>query len=206
MKVCQKCKIDKPVTSFSKHRANKDGLQSRCKDCCRTHTKNWIASNPEKAKDSFKKGQAKWLEVSANREKSQLAGKRWRLANPEKVKAGEKAWRLANFEKCQVNNRSKVKMWRKNNPHKVNAINAYRRAKKLLATPLWATTELDQIQELYRIAKELTLKTNVNYQVDHIVPLNSPIVCGLHCLANLQILEAEKNVIKGNREWPDMPC
>jgi hypothetical protein len=30
-------------------------------------------------------------------------------------------------------------------------------------------------------------------------------VCGLHCWANLQLLDPMINVIKSNRYWPDMP-
>jgi hypothetical protein len=36
-------------------------------------------------------------------------------------------------------------------------------------------------------------------------PLNHPLVCGLHCEHNLQLLTREANAAKRNRWWPDMP-
>jgi len=42
-------------------------------------------------------------------------------------------------------------------------------------------------------------------EVDHIVPLKSSTVCGLHTQANLQILPSVDNSRKGNHWWPDMP-
>jgi hypothetical protein len=45
----------------------------------------------------------------------------------------------------------------------------------------------------------------LNHDVDHIVPLTSKFVCGLHCEANLQYLPSRVNQSKKNRYWPDMP-
>lgn len=42
-------------------------------------------------------------------------------------------------------------------------------------------------------------------EVDHIVPIKSDIVCGLHCIDNFQLMTREDNARKGNRFWPDMP-
>lgn len=80
--------------------------------------------------------------------------------------------------------------WVKANPHKVVAKVARRRAIKLNATPNWANHK--KINEIY---------DNVcgSDQVDHIYPLNSTWVCGLHVHENLQILSSIENSKKSNR-------
>ena len=63
------------------------------------------------------------------------------------------------------------------------------------------------MEEIYDLAARKTaLKTGGvdRWEVDHIVPLQSPIVCGLHVEHNLQVIPASKNRSKHNRHWPDM--
>lgn len=89
------------------------------------------------------------------------------------------------------------------NKHKSRANTAKRKSRKLLATPLWADDSV--IREIYRKAERMTLETGVIYHVDHIVPIRSPLVCGLHWEGNMQIITATENMSKCNRYWPDMP-
>lgn len=77
------------------------------------------------------------------------------------------------------------------------------RAKKFKATPLWADEFI--MSEAYDLAQ---LRTNVmgfKWEVDHIVPLQSKVVCGLHTQDNLQVIPSRLNKSKGNHYWPDMP-
>ena len=106
---------------------------------------------------------------------------------------------------CKECDISKNKLYSDNNPdaqkirshtHYYNnkadylARNAQRRALKLQATPPWA--DLNKIREVYRNCPE-------GYQVDHIVPLQGELVCGLHVENNLQHLSAIENRQKSNK-------
>jgi 5-methylcytosine-specific restriction endonuclease McrA len=65
------------------------------------------------------------------------------------------------------------------------------------ATPIWANVV--DIGDVYLEAAHMQM------QVDHIVPLQNNLVCGLHTWDNLQLLTPLANNLKGNRHWPDMP-
>lgn len=68
------------------------------------------------------------------------------------------------------------------------------------ATPAW----LDEVAK-FRMRKIYEDAHARGLQVDHIVPLASSIVCGLHVPWNLQALSEEENSKKGNKYWPDCP-
>lgn len=62
------------------------------------------------------------------------------------------------------------------------------------ATPGWF--EKEEVKALYSLAKD------INMQVDHIIPLFHPRVCGLHCRDNLQLLSRRSNFEKSNN-WDE---
>lgn len=66
----------------------------------------------------------------------------------------------------------------------------------VLATPLWRNRE--KIKEIYLEAQRMTLSTGIQYEVDHIYPVQSKFACGLHVHHNLQILEKTHNRSKKN--------
>jgi hypothetical protein len=113
----------------------------------------------------------------------------WRSANRERHRIYSRNW----LEK----NSAKRSDWKIANKHVLIALIAKRRAAKAQATPKWADAK--KIYEFYREAKL------AGKQVDHIVPLLSATVCGLHNEFNLQVLSAKENLAKSNQFWPDMP-
>lgn len=126
----------------------------------------------------------------ARREKKRAYCAAWRAANREQQSALSKAWYAANLEKTKAATRA----WQRANPGKVNAKKQRRRAHKLKATPAWADLRL--VRDMYEEAEYQGLT------VDHMVPLKSPVVCGLHWEGNLQLLAMVENSRKGNRLEP----
>jgi 5-methylcytosine-specific restriction endonuclease McrA len=74
---------------------------------------------------------------------------------------------------------------------------ARRRAAEQQAMPKWADKKA--IRAVYAEADRLTRETGIPHHVDHVVPLNSPVVSGLHIAANLQVLTAVENIRKSNK-------
>jgi len=114
-----------------------------------------------------------------------------RQKDPDNRKKYDKTYRQKHRDKCLERQRK----WGKENRDIRNAGTARYRAAKLNATPPWADHE--SIQKLYRKAHYHRM------EVDHIVPLQSDLVCGLHTEHNLQLLSKEDNISKLNRKWPE---
>ncbi|CDS48916.1 Phage protein [Polaromonas sp. CG9_12] len=80
---------------------------------------------------------------------------------------------------------------------------ARRKRVKQQATPAWAN--LQKILDIYQACQEISKTTGILHHVDHIVPLTSQYVSGLHNEFNLQVIPAIDNLKKQNKHWPDMP-
>ena len=181
MKHCTACDTSKPLSEFYKNRARKDGLTDCCKSCTKAKVKAYADANREAVREGNRAAGAKFREANRARENKRLND--YYHANKPARRAAETKWRVANR-------------------HKHNAKEGTRRAKKLLATPKWANTKY--IALFYELARLESERLGVVVHVDHIVPLKSSRVCGLHCEHNLQLLVASENLTKSNRVWPDM--
>jgi hypothetical protein len=140
-----------------------------------------------------------------NKEKLKQLKKKYCLKNKDKIKEYQKIYQKEYWKQYYLNNKNKKKEWRlknkdkKNkyqreyqlkNPHLRNAITAKYRALKLLATPKFAN--LNKIKEIYKNCPK-------GFHVDHIIPLNNKMVCGLHVEWNLQYLTPYDNKSKSNK-------
>lgn len=132
-------------------------------------------------------------------ERRRKASREWKARNKEKVAASTKAYRQVNPEKHRASNSAYVKRHSDKNAAKGMRY----LARKTQAIPSWFDKEA--VDLVYASAYELTRSSGEQYHVDHIVPLHSDIVCGLHVHCNLQVLPMLENIKKGNRVWPDMP-
>jgi hypothetical protein len=72
-----------------------------------------------------------------------------------------------------------------------------RRKKRDKSMPPWANAAA--INAIYFEARCRTAATGVKYEVDHIIPSNHPLVCGLHVETNLQVITEFENMSKSNK-------
>lgn len=172
-------------------------MMKLCKRCAKSKPTSAFRPDPR-----YRDGFGSWC-VECHRARNS----EWAKENREHMAAKSAAWRAANPEKAaEVTLRSSRKLsakraeyayhWTRANRDKRRASSAKRKAAKLRATPKWA--DLKRIADFYANAP-------AGHDVDHIVPLVSRFVCGLHCEANLQYLPSSENQSKRNIRWPDMP-
>jgi hypothetical protein len=152
-----------------------------CLECLKTHWKESAVKREDYFADYNRKRHV--------REKKH----EWYLKNKDKV------IEAANIRPAEIK-RIYRNTWKQNNLVKIRADAKARRRKHRQATPGWLTrTERTEIRQIYQIAITLSKSTNTQYVVDHIVPLRSEEVCGLHVPWNLRVITREENLIKSNK-------
>ena len=177
MKTCSLCQKTKPREDFHNRKNRADGKLSWCKECVSDRNTAYHAAHAERIR----------------------AQKRvYRSDRAESIKAQAAKYRDANRDRLNALYREYAKRF----PHKKQVATVARRAQKLKATPSWANHKY--IALFYELARLESERLGVVVHVDHIVPLKSSRVCGLHCEHNLQLLVASANLTKSNRVWPEM--
>lgn len=175
MKRCPTCSTEKPYIEFYLNKKTKDGYGNQCKTCIKSYK-----------------------ELNAENIKAQ------RKAYRASKKASIDAYNREHYKKNTARYKERHKKWNEANPSVRASHRASYRASKLSATPAWLSdTHKYCIEAMYAISKRLKELTGKQWHVDHIVPLVSDNVCGLHVPWNLRVVEASVNLTKSNKyeEW-----
>lgn len=233
-KRCSKCKIIKSASEFHKSSSRGLQSQCKkcksqkkdlgvevpigfclCSNCfeLKPKTGEFFPNDkirPRTVKTQCRKCKSKLAYERLDKEKQKEKHKKWRDKNKDKIKKYKDNYVNSNYEKVRAQDkeyrgRAEVRNARrkyerkyyKANRKKMIAISCAYDSRVRSARPLWQSQK--EINSYYKSAK-------INgMEVDHIVPISSDLVCGLHCIDNFQLLTRSENASKGNRYWPDMP-
>ena len=118
---------------------------------------------------------------------------KWSKNNKARHSELNAKWYEKNKEKHLENSRA---VYKNNKPRKL--LDYYRREERTkIATPPWVLKS--DLLKFYKKAARLTEETGIQYEVDHIIPINHELVCGLNIPENLQIITQEENRKKSNK-------
>lgn len=184
-KTCGRCRTAKPVAAFPKR--EKGLFSSWCRECHRARYREWYLENrtANLARNAAYR--------SSNKDRVRAYNAAWVAANKEIHRAMSLAWRERNAERVKENSRR----YSKENAARRASIQRLRQAQLKQAMPPWANDFF--IEEIYRLASLRSKLTGIKWHVDHIIPLRNPLVCGLHCEANLRVVPASVNARKHNK-------
>lgn len=179
---CTKCSVTKPLSEFYDRKKNvSTGKVSQCKTCIDAKNRKWVKDNPERV--------------------SELSKQHYHSMSPEERYERHRKY----VDKDPERFKQYYKKWASNNKDKVAYFASEKRAKMKQATIKdMSAQEKNAIKALFKLAQQQTKDLGTPYHVDHIVPLQSDKVCGLHCLANLRVILGSENIKKNNKHWPDM--
>lgn len=190
-KTCHECRVEKFKRNYKAHyEKNKTKVLEK--------NARWRLNNPESLKASQLKADEKrsGTEVRKRNERNSYARHR------EKRLEKKKILRQTNPDLVNSYRIKSIEKIKKEKPYYYAEKQAKVRATKKRATPSWA--DFSKIEIEYSLAAWCSKVMNDSYHVDHIVPLNSKYVCGLHVHDNLRVIHGIENIKKGNRVWPDM--
>jgi len=183
MKICTKCKEEKPFSLFSKRSTAKDGLQHHCKSCKIDYQRNNPNRNAVVAKYR-----------NANKkiciQRSILSQQKNRFYYTQKAIE----WAKNNRNRYLENRRN---WYAKNSATEIEKVR--RRVGRIRqGLNFMSEAEYVEVQGMYDFCRIFK-----NFEVDHIIPLNGKTVSGLHVLGNLQVIHRSYNRSKGANFDPE---
>ena len=183
---CKACNTELPPQSRGRPRLF-------CQECraFRDDALKWLWSIDNK--DHKAEYHQKRMQNQEYRENRIIKNRQHRANDPDYAKK-YKLYRTEN--KKRINKTNSIRRQRPHNKIKRLAETRNRQARKLNATPAWINK--GYIELFYKGAKLEEARTGLKVEVDHIIPLQHDLVCGLHCEDNLQWLTKTANLQKSN--------
>lgn len=132
-----------------------------------------------------------------HKDKRLAAEREYRQANKELLAARQKQQYRKHIEKRKAASAEYYRRTYEQKKPQYNAKAKVRWAAKLQATASWANKFF--MEEAYALAALRTKMLGSPWEVDHIVPLRSKTVCGLHVESNLRVIPKSINRSKGNK-------
>jgi hypothetical protein len=179
---CSKCNIEKQESLDNFYKRSTGKLDTICKECVKEKAVSRAREKGVGPRNTVSEEHKKKV-------KSECQKRYYKKVGKEKAKK----WRLSNKEKL----REYYKEYRKNNRDKYSL--TYRLRKNRTSLSKLAKQFKVEIKEIYDKSHYMSKKYSCNFQVDHIIPLNNPDVCGLHVPWNLQIMFKRLNGTKSNK-------
>lgn len=161
----------------------------------------WAKANPEARRKSKEKYIAKhaalnkvcWIAAQAIRSSKHYASNRSIMIK----RASE--WNVSHPGKRSITRRK----YYESNTAKIALLQKRRCTRRDRATPKWNNPFF--MNEAYALARLRTKMLGFKWDVDHIVPIMSDKVCGLHAHTNIRVIPHTENGRKSNLCWPHMP-
>lgn len=175
MKKCYACKIAKEYNHFYKCKSMKDGYAGTCKECMKLYAQSDKCRKKRKSRDLQNRKNLNEYQRYYNKTHRELL-------NKIQKKYYYKYWNL---------NRKRINQYH-NSDKRRGANNAKAAKRRAILAVCSFSNFKKEIRSIYEKCPE-------GFHVDHIVPLNSENVCGLHVPWNLQYLPALDNLKKSNK-------
>lgn len=180
----------------------------KCVSCNREKVRSYYAKHPELKREVNDRLRSKDPERFAElaRERNRRYVNSMDECRRQRKNAKLREWRYCRTDSMIQRDREKRSQYIKNRSDLFAFYASSRNKMRRMATPAWISDKQKaEIASLYRKSKEMSAATGIPHNVDHIVPITSDIVCGLHVPWNMRVITRRENISKLNRYWPDMP-
>lgn len=186
MKICCKCKQEKPKSEFYKNKSTKDGLSHECKECKKT----WSASKSQYHKE--------WK--AKNKEKLAIYRKRYRENNKEKERESRRQYGKHEYVRLRTRLSKRIIDVLKGKSKSKSTMELIGCNLQRLKKHLQDTAVSNGYNEF-----DIDSYSGYKYHIDHIIPCcKFNLSCSYHqrlCFNfnNLQILSARANIKKRDK-------